>query len=75
MHLDQPSVTRSAGRERPWLHRLAPLALVVVVMAVVFAMGWHRYLSLETLARHRAAIDGFKSCVSTYRKTPVLIPL
>ena len=59
MHLEQGSVTRSAGRERPWLRRLAPLALVVLVMAVVFAMGWHRYLSLETLVRHRAAIDGF----------------
>jgi uncharacterized membrane protein YdjX (TVP38/TMEM64 family) len=59
MHLEQRSVTRSAGHERPWLHRLAPLALVVLVMAVVFVMGWHRYLSLETLVRHRAAIDGF----------------
>jgi uncharacterized membrane protein YdjX (TVP38/TMEM64 family) len=63
MHLDQGSVRQSAGRDqtrtRPWLHRLAPVAIVVLVMAVVFAMGWHRYLSLETLVRHRAAIDGF----------------
>jgi uncharacterized membrane protein YdjX (TVP38/TMEM64 family) len=36
-----------------------PVAVVVLVMAVVFAMGWHRFLSLETLLRHRAAIDGF----------------
>src|SRR5215471_4717981 len=62
-HLDQGSVRQSAGRDqtrsRPWLHRLAPVAAVVLVMALVFAMGWHRYLSLETLVRHRAAIDSF----------------
>jgi len=59
MHIDRASVTRSAGRERPWLRRLAPVAVVIVVMAVVFAMGWHRFLSLETLVRHRAAIESF----------------
>src|SRR5262249_46201099 len=62
-HLDQGSVRQSAGRDqtraRPWLHRLAPVAVVVLVMAVVFAMGWHRFLSLETLVRHRAPIEGF----------------
>jgi uncharacterized membrane protein YdjX (TVP38/TMEM64 family) len=59
MHPDHASVTQSAGRERPWLRRLAPVAVVIVVMAVVFAMGWHRFLSLETLVRHRAAIEAF----------------
>src|SRR5690242_16280416 len=59
MHLDHGSVTQSAGGDRPWLRRLAPVAVVVVVMAVVFAMGWHRFLSLETLVRHRTAIEGF----------------
>ena len=63
MHLDQGSVTQSAGRDqtrtRQWLRRLAPVAVVVLVMAVVFAMGWHRFLSLETLVGHRAAIEGF----------------
>jgi len=59
MHIDRASVTRSAGRERPWLRRLAPVAVVIVVMAVVFAMGWHRFLSLETLVHHRAAIESF----------------
>jgi uncharacterized membrane protein YdjX (TVP38/TMEM64 family) len=57
--LDQRTVTRSAGRDRPWLRRLAPVAVVVLVMAVVFAMGWHRVVSLETLVRHRAAIEAF----------------
>ena len=59
MHPDQGSVTQSARRERPWLRRLVPVAIVVLVMALVFAMGWHRFLSLETLVGHRAAIDGF----------------
>jgi uncharacterized membrane protein YdjX (TVP38/TMEM64 family) len=39
--------------------RLLPLAAILAVMAVVFAMGWHRALSLENLIRHRAAIDAF----------------
>jgi uncharacterized membrane protein YdjX (TVP38/TMEM64 family) len=60
MHLEPGSVTQSAEHHGPWrLRRLAPVAVVVLVMAVVFAMGWHRFLSLETLVRHRAAIDGF----------------
>lgn len=45
------------GRSR--LRRLVPVAAVLLVMALVFAMGWHRFLSLETLVRHRAAIEGF----------------
>jgi uncharacterized membrane protein YdjX (TVP38/TMEM64 family) len=60
MQLKQGSMTHAAGHERPWrLRRLAPVAVVVLVMAVVFAMGWHRYLSLETLVRHRSVIEGF----------------
>jgi len=60
MHPDQGSVTQRASQGgHSWLRRLAPVAVVVLVMALVFAMGWHRFLSLETLVRHRAAIDGF----------------
>ena len=36
-----------------------PLALVAALAALVVAMGWHRELSLETLVRHRAALDAF----------------
>jgi len=60
MHLDQGSVTQGAAQSgHSWLRRLAPVAAIVVVMALVFAMGWHRFLSLETLVRHRAAIESF----------------
>jgi uncharacterized membrane protein YdjX (TVP38/TMEM64 family) len=60
MHVDEASMTETAapGRHRR-LRRLVPVAAVVLVMALVFGMGWHRFLSLETLVGHRAAIDAF----------------
>src|SRR5918993_1259430 len=48
-----------AGTARPWLRRFAPVAVILVLIAVVYVMGWHRAVSLETLVRHRAAIDTF----------------
>lgn len=52
-----------AGVPRPAEHltvrRLVPLAAIVLLAVVVYAMGWHRQLSLETLVRHRAALDDF----------------
>lgn len=41
------------------LKRLLPLAAIVILAATVFAMGWHRALSLETLISHRSAIAAF----------------
>jgi uncharacterized membrane protein YdjX (TVP38/TMEM64 family) len=41
------------------LRRFLPLLVVAAITLVVFAMGWHRALSLENLVRHRATIDGF----------------
>jgi uncharacterized membrane protein YdjX (TVP38/TMEM64 family) len=41
------------GTTLTWLKRLWPLLLLVAAMAVVFAMGWHRYLTLEELAARR----------------------
>jgi uncharacterized membrane protein YdjX (TVP38/TMEM64 family) len=35
------------------------LGVVVLVMVVILATGSHRHLSLETLVRHRMAIDAF----------------
>jgi uncharacterized membrane protein YdjX (TVP38/TMEM64 family) len=34
-----------------------PLGVILAIMAVALAAGWHRHLSVETLVRHRAAID------------------
>ena len=39
--------------------RLLPLAIILVLAGVVFAMGWHRALSLETLVSHRSVIAAF----------------
>lgn len=46
--------TRSGG-----LKRFLPLALIAVFAAAVFFSGAWRYLSLETLREHRAAIEAF----------------
>jgi uncharacterized membrane protein YdjX (TVP38/TMEM64 family) len=48
---------RDAGLAR--LRRFVPLAAVGLIMIAVFATGTHRHLSLDTLVRHRMAIDAF----------------
>ena len=47
------------GGSGPQLGRLVPLAVVVIVTGVIVAMGWHRQLSFETLARNHAALRDF----------------
>ena len=47
------------GRTAVMLRRLAPVAILALIMALVFTMGWHRYLSLETLVHNRSALDSF----------------
>jgi len=44
---------------RSRVRRFTPVIVVLITMAVVFASGAHRHLSLETLVRHRMAIDSF----------------
>jgi len=46
------------------LRRFVPLVLVVLGMIAVFATGTHRHLSLDTLVRHRMAIDAFMTAHS-----------
>ena len=56
----EPIPTPEAAKmRRSPVRRLMPLAVVAALLIIVYAMGWHRVLSLETLIRHRAAIDGF----------------
>jgi hypothetical protein len=45
------------GTLRVRLRRYAPIAVIVLAMVAVFATGAHRHISLETLVRHRMAID------------------
>lgn len=60
MTLDQRSSARPpAGAVPARVRRYAPVAVVVIAMAAVFATGAHRHVSLETLVRHRMAIDAF----------------
>jgi uncharacterized membrane protein YdjX (TVP38/TMEM64 family) len=41
------------------LIKVTPLALVVILSVIVMATGLHRELSVATLIRHRAAVNGF----------------
>lgn len=52
---DAPVAVSASAR----LRRFLPLAVVGLVMVAIFATGAHRHLSLETLVRHRMAIDAF----------------
>jgi uncharacterized membrane protein YdjX (TVP38/TMEM64 family) len=36
-----------------WAKRLWPLLLLIAGAVLVFAMGWHRYLSMDSLVSHR----------------------
>ena len=46
---------RAQQRAIAW-KRWLPLAILLVLMAVGFALGWHKYLSLSELIRNRAAL-------------------
>jgi uncharacterized membrane protein YdjX (TVP38/TMEM64 family) len=41
------------------IRKVGPLAIVAIITAAAIGLGWHRALSLETVMRHRTAIDGF----------------
>lgn len=40
--------------------RFAPLIVLAGVIALIFAMGWNRYLSLDTIRDHGAGFHAFK---------------
>jgi uncharacterized membrane protein YdjX (TVP38/TMEM64 family) len=64
MSLPADREPKPAPCEPPTRHRrrqLVPLAIVAVIAIAAIAMGWHRQISIETLIRHRAAIEGFIS--------------
>lgn len=43
------------------LKRFAPLILLAAVIALIFGMGWNRYLSLDTIREHGAEFHAFKN--------------
>jgi uncharacterized membrane protein YdjX (TVP38/TMEM64 family) len=55
----QSSRTGAAACPKLTLRRLAPLAVIVVISIGVVALGWHRQVSFETLARHHEALRDF----------------
>jgi uncharacterized membrane protein YdjX (TVP38/TMEM64 family) len=44
------------GSALGWLKRLWPLLLLIAAALFVFAMGWHRYLTLQELVERREAL-------------------
>jgi uncharacterized membrane protein YdjX (TVP38/TMEM64 family) len=61
MDLKRPAPSDTGRTTGASLRRFVPLGLVVLGMLAVFATGAHRHVSLETLVRHRMAIDAFIS--------------
>jgi uncharacterized membrane protein YdjX (TVP38/TMEM64 family) len=53
------TVSESANGAMFWLKRLWPLLLLIAATALAFAMGWHRYLSLQVLAENREALRAY----------------
>jgi uncharacterized membrane protein YdjX (TVP38/TMEM64 family) len=73
-------LSSAVAGERPRFsrRRLVPLLALVLISGAVIAMGWHRQLSFETLARHYEALRDFiaaheVSAVSAYLTLYVVI--
>jgi len=56
---DPSSPAVGEGVRRFSMRRLWPLFAVALAVALIYGMGWHRALSLQTLVRHRGVIDEF----------------
>jgi uncharacterized membrane protein YdjX (TVP38/TMEM64 family) len=54
-----PFANADGGSARFSARRLLPLAAILLVSAVVIGTGSHRYLSFETLVRHRDVLHAF----------------
>ncbi len=54
----QQDGTDPRGRKyRISVFQALPLVVVIAAAAVVYALGWHRHISLEAVIRHRSAIE------------------
>jgi uncharacterized membrane protein YdjX (TVP38/TMEM64 family) len=57
--MSKPASRGSPPPKGSALKRYLPALVLVAAILVVFASGWHRYLSLEQIANHRDALRGF----------------
>jgi len=57
--LDDMSEATGDGQQRGGIGKFLPLAVIGGLMATVFAMGWHKYLSLQKLAENRELLAGY----------------
>lgn len=48
-----------AAPKRGGLMRFAPLLIILAALGLAFAMGWHKYLSLDTLRDQRESLQAF----------------
>jgi uncharacterized membrane protein YdjX (TVP38/TMEM64 family) len=55
---DRPMTTQTPARRPAWL-RFAPLLLILAGLGLAYALGLHRYLSLDTLRTRADALDAF----------------
>jgi len=56
---DDGNGSANARTGRPALRRWGPLAVIVLLMVLVFAMGWHHYLSFKTIGTNYEALKTF----------------
>ncbi len=54
------------------LKKYLPLIVLAALIALVFSMGWHKYLSLSQIAENREALNGF---VQDYVRVAILVDL
>ena len=66
----KPAPASQTAHRRPALGRVVPLGVILVLMVFAAALGWHRQVSVETLVRHRAAIEAM---VSAHQAVAILI--
>ena len=53
------TVSDMARGAADWLKRLWPLLLILALGGLIYAMGWHRYLTLEHLTNNRMTLRAF----------------
>ena len=57
--MDRPQAPGGTSSSSKLFRRWAPLALLLAGIAMVYATGAHKYLSLETIAEHRDVLQQF----------------